>query len=117
MNSATEVFIKGSDNQIVVQLTEDGVGISGAWTSLTVYIGDALTITRSANGSGVDLDSATGDLTITPGQLTENLSALIEGQLYPVWVKVASSANPNGVDFGAGDSTSRLYFLIQERPA
>lgn len=120
MSSITETFIKGSDNQIVLKLTENGVGIAGAWSSLSIFIGyptAIVTITRTADGNGVALNTSTGDLTLTPGKLTESLAALIGGSLHRVWVKVVSTANPNGVDFGANDSDAKLYFEVQDRPA
>ena len=119
MASITKAFIKGSDNQIVVTLTENGVGITGTWTSLAIFIGyptAIVTINRTSDQDGVALNTSTGVLTITPGKLTENLAALLSGALHRVWVKVISTANPEGVDFGAKDSDAKLYFEIQDRP-
>lgn len=118
MNSLTETFIKGSDNAISLTLTEDEEAVEGAWDSISIHIGDPslVVITRTNDGDGVTFSVVTGVLTIKPGELTEDISALVNGRLYRVHIVVVSASNPDGVDFGADDSSTRLHFLIDERP-
>lgn len=114
----TEHFIIGSDNEITLTLTEDGTAISGAWTGLDIYIGSpaVVTITRTSDGGGVALNTSTGVLTIRVGDLTEDLSALVSGRLYPIWVKLTTATHDDGVDFGGPDSSDQLFFLVTSRP-
>lgn len=114
MKSVTEPFIKGSDNQIVLTLTEDGQAISGAWTQIDIFIGHAAKITRNADGNGVALDTATGVLTITPGDLVEDLAAL-SGK-YRVQIVITDPTNDDGAVFGGADS-DQLFFMFSEKPS
>lgn len=110
-----EHFIKGSENRVVLTLTEDGVAISGAWTQLDIFIGD-LQITRLVDGDGVSLDPVTGILTIIPADLTEDLSALLAGSRHRVQIVVTDATNDDGAVFG-GDDSDQLTFFISEKPA
>ena len=118
MADLTENFVKDSNNIISLTLTEDGTAISGAWTDLDIdfYRNGtlALNISRTADGTGVALNTSTGILTINPAQLSETLTDLIAGVLYRIFITVKDSTNPEGAIFGAEDSTSRLYFLVTD---
>lgn len=116
MGNVTEHFIKGSDNQIKLILTEDGSAISGAWTRLEVWIGD-LEIERTTDENGIALNTSTGELTITPADLTEDLSSLVVNRLYRVLIVLVDATNDDGALFGGNDSTDRLYFLVSELPS
>lgn len=120
--NVTEHFIKGSDNVITLTLTEAGSALSGSWSSVDVDVCDILSgqlvlnIHRTSNTAGVGFTD--GVLTIKPGQLSEDLNALLVGVLYRVFVTVTiASTQPEGVDFGRGDSANALYFLVEERAA
>ena len=114
--NVTRHLLKGSDNEVAVLLTQDDVPLIVSWTELSVFIGRKpylVTITRAAPGSnGVDL--ASGILTIRPSDLTEDLSALKNGQLYPVIVEVKDGTSTLGNHFAAADSENRLFFHITE---
>ena len=118
----TEYLIKSSDNVITLVLEENDAAITGTWSTLRIHICDprdletaVVTITRTTNTGGVALSS--GTLTIRPRSLTEDLSALVNGRLYRVFIKVAdSTTNITGAYFGEGDSEDRLYFLVSDPP-
>lgn len=111
---STDYFVKGSENEITLNLKEDGVLISGPWTAVDIYIGnDGFVINRTSNASGINLTN--GVLRITPALLSESLTILIAGALLQVWVRVKTAAQPNGVYFGADDS-GPFYFLISDPP-
>lgn len=110
-----EHFIKGSDNQISLTLTEDGDAIAGQWTSLEIWIGD-LQIQRAADGDGVALNTSTGVLTITPADLSEDLSSLVVGETYRVQIVVTDAVNDDGALFGGNDSPEWLEFQISQKP-
>lgn len=118
----TEHWIKGSDNAIRILLYENDVLLGGAWTEVQVTIGHptaAMTLTRTADGNGISF--ASGTLQIIPAQLTPAeitaAASLVTGNLYRVLIRIKSSTNPNGVDFGFDDSDDQVYFLVHERPA
>lgn len=118
----TEHWIKGSDNAIRILLYENDVLLSGAWTEVQVTIGHPtaiLTLTRSADGNGISFSS--GTLQIIPAQLTPaeltSAAELAAGNLYRVLIRIKSTTNPNGVDFGFDDSDDQVYFLVHERAA
>lgn len=122
MTSITEHFIKGSDNEITLTLTEDEAAISGAWTDLDIDLcapndlsTTVLNISRASNSNGIELTS--GVLSIVPGALTETLTPLVVGRLYRVFVTVKTATQTYGADFGRGDSTNQLYFLVEARSA
>lgn len=108
MSVVLEKFIKGSDNEITLNLLEADSPVMLSWTSLTIQVG-SFSITRSGNGNGVDFTD--GVLTITPGDLTEDVSALANVR-HRVYVDVISPSTPNSVVFGADDSESALYFSV-----
>lgn len=115
----TEHFVKDTNNVITLTLTENGVGISGTWTSLEIRIGGLVTITRSSDGDGITLNTTTGVLTIDPGDLLAAEKAayanLLPGNLYRTYVSVFDSGNDDGVDFGADDSEDGpLFFLVSD---
>jgi len=110
MANITEHFIKDSDNLITLTLTEDGSAITGSWTQVDVYIGP-VTISRTSEVGGITFSN--GVLTIQPGNLTEDLTALTVG-LHRVYIVVISGSNINGVYFGADDSTDSLYFQVSD---
>jgi hypothetical protein len=118
-HSITETFIHDSDNLITLTLNENGVPISGAWDELAIYIGRpaVVILTRTSSSNGISLSELGGVLAIRPAQITEDVSALVPGKLYPVHVQVKSTGNPDGADFGSNDSDTRLFFLIRDRPA
>lgn len=115
----TEQFIRGSDNQIRIQLTEDDVAISGAWTVLDIWVG-TVNIHRTADGDGVTLDTSTGILTINPGDLTTAektaLGGLDRETLHRGQIVVTSALNDDGVVFG-GPGAERLNFYVSDKPA
>lgn len=116
----TEVFIKGSNNRIELTLTEDMVPVDGVWQQIDIFIGNppVVTVTRLPGDPGIDITA--GVLNINPAALAltqAELDALVDGALHCVWVRLTSSADPDGVDFGAPDSIDTLHFLISERPA
>lgn len=112
-----EQFIRGSDNQIKLTLTEDGEAVAGAWTELDICIGP-VQIHRDADGNGISLSDVTGLLTITPADLAVDeiaaLRALSARQSYPVKIIVKSVLNDDGAVFGAG--SDRIIFTISDRP-
>jgi hypothetical protein len=123
MANCTEHFIKESDNVITLTLTEDGSGITGAYTDLDIDLIDpvddsiALNISRGTNGSGVALSVTTGVLTIKPGFLTEDVTVLENNKLYKVLITVKSATNEHGAVFGGGDSDTKIRFLVTSNTA
>lgn len=117
MGAVVEQLIRGSDVQIKLTLTEDGLPISGAWDSIEIYIGDVL-IERNADGDGVSLSTSTGVLILTPADLTTLEKTALDAlnfQLYPVRIVVVSTLNDDGVVFG-GNGSTRILFNISDRP-
>lgn len=115
----TEYLIRNSDNQIKLTLTEDGIPIAGAWTELDIYIDTVHVIHRTANGDGVSLDTATGLLIITPGDLTVSEKADL-ALFQPYWshqtqIVVTTTLNDDGAVFG-GDGAEPLVFYISDKP-
>lgn len=108
----TEHFIKGSDNAIKLTLTEDGSALSGSWARLEVWIG-SLEIQRTSESNGIAFSA--GVLSITPADLTEDLSTLIAGRLYRMQVVVANAGGDEFV-FGGNDSANKVYFEISDKP-
>lgn len=115
-----EYFVRDSDNQIKLTLTEDAVAISGAWTGLDIFVDGTLVITRTTNGNGITLDTGTGLLTITPGDLTTlektAFGLFAAGEYHEVQLVVTSSINDDGAVFG-GAGAEPLYFFISDKPA
>lgn len=118
-----ERFVRDTDNQVSITLTESGTPISGAWTGLDIFIGAGLseqvTLTRSSDADGVTLATGgTGVLTINPGDLTAEektaVDALLLNHKYRVKIVVTTSTNDDGAVFP--DEDSRLYFLIHDKP-
>jgi hypothetical protein len=114
-----EYFIRGSDNQVKLTLTEDGLPVAGAWTSLDIWIGDDVQITRANDGDGVTLSTTTGILTISPADLTApeiaELAELSTLKLYRVRIVVTSGLN-DGAVFG-GPGSDAILFRIGDKPA
>lgn len=114
-----EQLIRDSDNLIKLQLTEDGAAISGAWTGLDITFG-GVTITRTADGDGVTLSTATGILSISPGDLKTTEKSAIDllqvGNSYRAQIVVTSTLNDDGVVFGGQGSTA-ILFAISDKPA
>ena len=118
----SEYFIKDSDNQVIVTLTEDDVAISTTPTEVNIVMykawsaQPALTITRTSfPDNGVNY--ASGVVTITPRSLSEDLSVLTGGHVYRVVITVKSVAETSGVNYGAGDSDDKLWFLVSDSAA
>lgn len=114
---AIEYFIRGSDNQIKLTLTEDDVAIFGAWTALDIHIGSK-SIHRDGDGDGVSLDTATGLLTISPGDLTveeqADIALLTANCMYRTRIVVTSTLNDDGAVFG-GAGADPLYFHVSDK--
>lgn len=113
-----ERFIRNSDNQIKLTLTEDGQAIAGAWTGLEVHIGDVV-LSRAVDGDGITLSAVTGILTINPGDLTTDEKAAVDGltsgSYYPVRIVLTSSTQDDGVVFG-GPGSTLIRFHISDKP-
>ena len=111
MTTHIERFLKGTDNQVVLTLTEDGqpVDIRIA-TRIDIDIGPYVNISRTSSEDGVDF--STGDLIITPGDLAEDLTGLPES-IIPTSVTVYDIQNTNGARFGGADSDPRLMFSVR----
>lgn len=114
MADNTQYLIRNSDTQIKLQLLEDDVAISGAWTQVDVHIG-SVTITRNADGNGVALSTGDGTLTLTPADITEDLSGLVAGRTYRGYVVVTDAINDDGIVWG-NDGHDRLFFVISDKP-
>ena len=114
MSNVTERFIKGSDNVITLTLTENDAAIVVTWLQVDIYIGDGVVISRTTESGGVGF--ANGILTITPSGLTEDLSGLLVGKLYRVYIKVSDANSTDGSYFGADDSANKLFFEISDPP-
>lgn len=111
MANVTEHLIKDSDNVITVTVLEDNSPLAGSWVNLEINIGNGtVVITRTTDENGVGF--LNGVLTINTSELTENLDALIEGNLYPVVIQVKDSGSTDGYHYGALDSADRLWFEI-----
>ncbi len=120
VESVIEQFIRGSDNQIKVILTEDGSPIVGEWTDLEIFVDGVSMITRTVDGDGVTLSAITGVLTINPGDLTAPEKALFDAltayQFYPVEIVVTSTAADDGAVFG-GNGSTRIKFQVSDKPS
>ena len=116
---ATEYFIRDSDNLIKLTLTEDGVPISGAWSAVDIVVDGTTVIHRTGDGNGVTLDTTTGLLTISPGDLTADEKALFAvftpERIYRTQIVVTSALNDDGAVFG-GPGSELLYFYISDKP-
>lgn len=113
-----EQFIRGSDNQIKLALTEDGSAVFGAWTGLEIHFAGVV-LERSASGDGVELSESTGVLTITPANLLPDeltaIEAIPEWTYHRVQIIVTGSLNDDGAVFGGSGSTS-IIFHISDKP-
>lgn len=118
MTAVIESFIRHSDNQIKLTLTEDDEAVSGEWTQLDININGAL-ISRAANGNGVTLDASSGLLTISPADLLSAEKAAIDtlttARIHRVQIVVTSSVNDDGAVFG-GKGEDQIYFRISDKP-
>lgn len=114
-----EQFIRDSDNQIKLTLTEDDEPISGIWTGLDIHFG-GVTISRAADGNGVSLNTSTGILIISPGDLTTDEKAAIAllraDRNYRAQIVVTSTLNDDGAVFGGNGSTA-ILFHISDKPS
>lgn len=114
----TEHFVRNSDNQIKLTLTEDGIAITGAWTELDIFIA-GVEIHRDADADGVELNTSTGLLTLTPGDMTTDekteLDALSTLCGHRVKIVVYSVINDDGAVFGA-DGSERIIFMMVDKP-
>jgi len=115
---STEYFIRGSDNQIKLALTEDNLPISGEWIAVDIHIVSKV-IHRDINEDGVSLDIPTGILMITPGELTSeeqaDIAELASNRNYRTYIVITTTLNPNGAVFG-GPGSNPLFFHISDKP-
>lgn len=113
-----EQFIRRSDNLIKLTLTEDGDPVSGAWDAIDIIIGGIL-IHREADGDGVSFDTATGLLTISPGDLTPDeqdaLDVFCAKTYQRTQIIVTTTLNNDGAVFG-GEGCEILFFHISDKP-
>jgi hypothetical protein len=113
-----EYLIRDSDNLIKLTLTEDDVAISGAWSALDIDIGGVM-IHRTADGDGVALDTSTGILTLSPGDLTADekaaLAELSTQKHHRGRIVLTTTLNDDGVVFG-GAGSEPLFFHISDKP-
>ncbi len=113
-----EYFIRGSDNQIKLTLTEDDEPVFGAWDAVDIYFGGK-TIHRDNDGDGVSLDTATGVLTIAPGDLTDgeqaDIATLVPNRMYRARIVITTTLNNDGAVFG-GAGSDPLYFHVSDKP-
>ncbi len=116
MPNVTKAFVKDADNVVELDLTENGSPLTNTPTEIKLEIGSVITITRTPTGTGIAFDTGTGRLTVTPADLTEDLSGLVVGTLHKVRVLFTDSTNTNGVAYGAGDSAGRVFFKIETAP-
>ena len=119
MADIIEKFVIGSNNLVGFYLTEDGVPVPNLENvdSVTTYIGDLITITRSSNNlNGVDYSQGGGLIVFNPGQLSEVLTAL-KNQRYRVKIKVIDGVNTEGVIFGDKNADDKLYFDVSRAPS
>ncbi len=113
MGIHVDTLKKGSDNDITYTLTENGVAITNTPTDLTIDIGGLVSINRTSFPSN-GIAFASGVVTISPGDLTEDLSSLLHDTVHRVKTKFIDGSNSNGVVYGAGDSDDLLYFRIED---
>lgn len=101
-------------------MTEDDIAITGAWTAIDIFIGDADVIHRTADGDGVTFGTATGLLTITPGDLTTAekaaLALLAAEQYHGTQIVITSALNDDGAVW-AGAGADPLYFFVSDKPS
>lgn len=120
MTNITEAFIKNSENPVSVTLSEAGapIAVSPTEISISFYEGYSLSrvleITRTPTGDGVAFSS--GVVTITPIDLTEDLSVLKDGRLYRAKY-VVKTASQGTVVFGGNDSDNVVCMLVSTAPA
>ena len=114
MTILTDYFIRNSDNIITTTLIEAGAAIVVSPTEIVIDIDGLVTITRSPTGDGVSY--ADGIVTLVPGNLTEDLSALADGQTYKVRIIIKTVPQPLGIVFGDGDSANQLRFVVSTKP-
>lgn len=121
MEIVLEQFIRNSDNQIKLTLTEDEEAISGAWSELDIWIQD-VHIHRTADGDGVELNTSTGVLILTPSDLLpaelDAVAELSTMRPHRVRIVVTSVLNDEGVVFGGGTGAAmNIYFHVSDKPA
>ena len=114
MGKLIDHFIKGSNNIISLSLQEDNEDIASVPTGIDIFIGD-VQITRSPDGNGVTYTAGVVD--INPGLLTEDLTSLVAGNQYRVYVTITTAQDVQGVVFGGDDSDDKLYFNVSDAPA
>jgi hypothetical protein len=114
-----EQFVRHSDNQIKITLTEDDEAVSGAWDSLDIWIG-SVNIHRDDSADGVTFSTSTGLLTITPADLTsdeqDDLDALSAKRSYLVRIVVTTALNDDGAVWG-GVGSEKIIFTISDKPS
>lgn len=115
-----EYLIRNSDNQIKLTLTEDDIAITGAWTSLDIFIDGTLVINRIGDGNGVTFDTTTGLLTLTPGDFTAPEKAILATfaaeEYHDTQIVVTTALNDDGAVF-AGAGSDLLLFYISDKPS
>lgn len=111
MSVLTEQYVKGSNNLVKLKLYEDGTLFpNDSFTELLIAIGSTQLV-RVANGAnGITLTA--GELVINPAQVTEDVPV----GFHKVWIRITDGLNPEGVLFGAGDTTTKLYFRVHTAP-
>lgn len=118
---AIEQFIRNSDNQILLTLTEDRVAVTGAWTGVDIFFDNELVIHRTVDGDGVTFSTVTGILTINPGDLTTAEKTAIDlldaERFYRTKIVITSSTNDDGAVFGGAGAADPLYFYISDKPS
>lgn len=108
-NVVTEYFIRGSDNILRLTLLEASSPLAGQWSQVEIRFGNVV-ITRTSQINGITFDA--GVLSIQPAALTEDVSGLIDGVLYPVQIEVQSGTSVGGSHWGLIDSDDELMFQI-----
>jgi hypothetical protein len=114
-----EQFIRNSDNQIRLILTENSIAITGNWISVDIYFG-GITLHRDVDGDGISLDPLTGLLTITPADLTSaeklEIDGLTASSSHRVQIVIHSVLNDDGAVFG-GRGSDGIFFFISDKPS
>ncbi len=114
----SEQLVRHSDNQIRLILTEDGDPITGAWTSIEIFLG-GISILRTQNEDGITLSTTTGLFTLNPADLTAPevllLDTLTAGVGYRVQIVIKSAINDDGAVFG-GEGSDSIFFFISDKP-
>ena len=118
MADVIEKFRVGTNNLVSFTLNQNGSPVPSLENvdEVRIYIGEAVTITRTSNNSnGVDYSQGSGKIVLNPANLTEDLSEL-KTKRYPVKVRVIDGTNLNGVVYGGLGASDRLYFDVSIPP-